>query len=304
MFAPFWANIDLQQEGKIWYRVHLRPDNTTRKADSIVHNITGQHNEFKSAVVAIVTWEDVQNFPADNGNYSDEFSDLENTFQAVIVSDGTNTFILYIYIDIEWSGRWGFGAVVGYNAGDGKNYLNYPGSKTEAISNIDDLESGNFTGIVLFHLTPFANTSNRAAFECHQWHFLDRLRFGDKPSWTQFLSPVPSSISQASSDTRYLKIDSLFGASCFISLHVHSVVIDGDELFPTTLSCYGDRGELDITASSSSPHRPLISQQRIDHELHGNPISLCCVHSKHCHLYHERRPGMSSDGYMPPLLQS
>ena len=37
-----------------------------------------------------------------------------NTFQAVIATDGLETFVLFIYADIEW----GDGATVGFNAGD------------------------------------------------------------------------------------------------------------------------------------------------------------------------------------------
>ena len=38
-----------------------------------------------------------------------------NTFQAVVATDGQQTFVLFIYAAIEW----GDGATIGFNAGDG-----------------------------------------------------------------------------------------------------------------------------------------------------------------------------------------
>ena len=38
-----------------------------------------------------------------------------NTFQAVIATDGLETFVIFIYGDIEWGNR----ATIGFNAGDG-----------------------------------------------------------------------------------------------------------------------------------------------------------------------------------------
>lgn len=41
-----------------------------------------------------------------------------NTFQVVLASDGRQTFVLFIYAEIQWNLR--NNTVVGFNAGDGE----------------------------------------------------------------------------------------------------------------------------------------------------------------------------------------
>ena len=59
-----------------------------------------------------------------------------NTFQAVIATDGLETFVLFIYADIEW----GDGATVGFNAGDGNRSIVVT---TQPL----DLETGSNVGV-------------------------------------------------------------------------------------------------------------------------------------------------------------
>ena len=68
-----------------------------------------------------------------------------NTFQLVLTMDGTRSFGIFLYLDdgIQWTtsdffsgGVNGFGgteAQVGYDAGDGINFLNVDGSRTLSI---------------------------------------------------------------------------------------------------------------------------------------------------------------------------
>jgi len=52
----------------------------------------------------------------------------ENTFQVVIASDGQQTFVFFIYDEIEW----GF-ANIGFNAGDGVRSFMVPTLKKEPM---------------------------------------------------------------------------------------------------------------------------------------------------------------------------
>lgn len=70
----------------------------------------------------------------------------KNTFQAVIASDGSESYILFLYGDLQWStgdsdggsgGTGGAAAVAGINAGDGENYFLLPGSGTASVLNLD-----------------------------------------------------------------------------------------------------------------------------------------------------------------------
>lgn len=67
-------------------------------------------------------------------------------FQAVIASDGSHSYILFLYGDLQWStgdsdggsgGTGGAPAVAGINAGDGENYFLLPGSGTASVLNLD-----------------------------------------------------------------------------------------------------------------------------------------------------------------------
>ena len=59
-----------------------------------------------------------------------------NTFQAVIATDGLETFVLFIYADIEW----GDDATVGFNAGDSVRSI-------VVITPPLDLETGSNVGV-------------------------------------------------------------------------------------------------------------------------------------------------------------
>ena len=58
-----------------------------------------------------------------------------NTFQVVLTSDGTATYVMFLYQEIQWGD---FGTSVGFNAGDGIRGFNHPESSTTAgILNIE-----------------------------------------------------------------------------------------------------------------------------------------------------------------------
>lgn len=71
-----------------------------------------------------------------------------NTFQCVLVTDGTLSFAVFLYAEgeIQWTsgddsggtaGLGGTAAQVGFNAGDGIRYYSLPTSRTEEIVSID-----------------------------------------------------------------------------------------------------------------------------------------------------------------------
>ena len=58
-----------------------------------------------------------------------------NTFQCVLATDGTFSFVIFLYADglIQWSrdDRAEFDAQAGFNAGDGENHTTIAGPQTE-----------------------------------------------------------------------------------------------------------------------------------------------------------------------------
>ena len=76
-----------------------------------------------------------------------------NTFQCVLVTDGSLSFVIFLYGEIQWpaTGR-GRPALVGVNAGDGIKQLNVSGSLTEDIINITTTSNVGMPGVWIFQL--------------------------------------------------------------------------------------------------------------------------------------------------------
>ena len=53
-----------------------------------------EYQSFQPSLLVIATWEDV-------GHY-DSSSDQLNTFQTIVATDGSNSFVLFQYADVQW----------------------------------------------------------------------------------------------------------------------------------------------------------------------------------------------------------
>ena len=245
------------------------------------------------------------NFPDGSSFFQDEKSLLKNTFQATIITDFKYTFLTYCYFDIEFSGRQ-LSAVVGYSAGDGRQFFNQPGSLSEDIVHVSQVKTDNFTGLLFFDLT--STEVAQAELLCRDWYCNDRDRFGDQPQWPDSLVPCPWTLSYADIDFRYTPVlSSSDRGKCFIQTFPFTYS-DGDELLtPETECCYDLQfGVLNLGSplgGSSSPYHRFSPSAR-DHELQDQltvqPFNWCCLESNNCHLYFERRPSRSSSSYSPP----
>ena len=89
-----------------------------------------------------------------------------NTFQGIVITDGSKTYAVYIYLcdDIQWSD----GSVIGFNAG-GSYFANHPLSDTIAARDIDCVNSpGSEWNNVVYDLNPSVSTP--AASTSKQWY--------------------------------------------------------------------------------------------------------------------------------------
>jgi fibulin 1/2 len=304
LLAPFWVDVDIRKEGHVWYGLHGNNldnnNNITNRASDLIHQLRPQHSDFRAQAVYVATWEKVPNFPDGSTDSQDENSILKNTFQAAVITDFENTFLTYCYIDIEYSGRQQ-SAVVGYSAGDGRQFLNQPGSLSEDIVSVSQVSTGNFTGMLFFDLTPVK--MRQAELLCRDWYCSDRRRFGDQPQWPDSLIPCPWTLSYADIDFRYTPVQSSRGHDkCFIQTFPLS---NSELLTPETECCYEPQlGFLNLGSpfgGSSSPyHRFSPRDQELHDQLTVQPFKWCCLESNNCHLYFERRPSRSSSSYLPP----
>ena len=78
------------------------------------------------------------------------FTQQTNTFQCVLATSATESFVLFLYAD----GRIqrGSSALAGLNAGDGINYKTVPGSRTSSIATISRTTNVGIPGIWMFEV--------------------------------------------------------------------------------------------------------------------------------------------------------
>ncbi len=73
---------------------------------------------------------------------------LNNTFQAVMATDGESSFISFVYVDIQW----GAGAHIGLSDGGGVEYITESISFTNATINMDLMSNVNISGVFFYRV--------------------------------------------------------------------------------------------------------------------------------------------------------
>ena len=140
LIAPFWDDVDVRRGGTIYYR----QDNTSSIAEQTQQDISLQfHNIslFYPSLVFIATWDRVVRFGS---------PELVNTFQVVVASDGTRTFVRFNYGDIQWGGSR---TLIGVSIGDGTNFITHPASLSPSVLSLDNSTTTYFeVGCKLSHV--------------------------------------------------------------------------------------------------------------------------------------------------------
>ena len=77
-----------------------------------------------------------------------EFTLQTNTFQCILATSATSSYVMFLYADgkIQWEN----GALAGINAVDGVNYVTIPGSLTPSIINITQTSNVGIPGVWMF----------------------------------------------------------------------------------------------------------------------------------------------------------
>jgi hypothetical protein len=127
--APFWNDIDTRKGGDIFYREVLDA-NTLNIIGNDIRRVFADFSSFRPLWAYIVTWVDVAAF---SGN-----TNKKNTFQAVVVTNGRNSFTIFNYETLEWSVSNNINqhAQAGFNAGDQINYFVLEGSFSIEVVNL------------------------------------------------------------------------------------------------------------------------------------------------------------------------
>uniref|UniRef100_A0A1X7UL16 Sushi domain-containing protein n=1 Tax=Amphimedon queenslandica TaxID=400682 RepID=A0A1X7UL16_AMPQE len=156
LIAPFWADVDTRNgAGVVYYRETTASAIVSKVAQDVQLAFPGQPS-FTAKSVVIVTWYRV--------GYYEENNDKLNTFQCVLATDGSRSYVLFLYLDdgINWvtgdasGGSNGFGgteAYVGFNSGgENSTYFAVEGARTPAVVNIETTSNVRVAGLWIFQV--------------------------------------------------------------------------------------------------------------------------------------------------------
>ncbi|XP_019857191.1 PREDICTED: uncharacterized protein LOC100638611 isoform X14 [Amphimedon queenslandica] len=172
LIAPFWADVDTRSgAGTVYYRETSTSAIVNKVARDVLLAFPGQPS-FTATSVVIVTWYRV-------GYYSRQ-SDKLNTFQCVLATDGSRSYVIFLYLDngINWvtgdasGGNDGFGgteAYVGFNSG-GQNstYFAVQGSRTPAVVNIETTSNVDVAGLWIFQVNEANIVTSTVTVNCSE----------------------------------------------------------------------------------------------------------------------------------------
>ncbi|XP_063957459.1 protein mesh-like [Lytechinus pictus] len=226
--APFWADVDITSDrGIIYYRNVSRvnsSDSAFERAEASVRTSSMELQNFQSSWMFIVTWESVSYYqdPVDN-----QYDRLRNSFQTVLLTDGSISLSLFIYGDITWttgvnqggnaSGLGGNEAQVGFNAGDGVKSHVLDGSYTPDVLNIDNRTNIGIPGIFIFRI----DTENIAQSRCKSFGKLS----------------INPSIGSTLGGTEVIIGGACFNSTSIIKCRFDEKVITGIVISPTSAVC-------------------------------------------------------------------
>ncbi|XP_063292594.1 sushi, nidogen and EGF-like domain-containing protein 1 [Pelobates fuscus] len=124
--APFWADIETSNEGEIYIGTNTSLQLLSQATSDVGSYFPGLN--FSAGMVLVATWVKVPY------HFSTFPSKQVNTFQAVLITDGTDTFLFYNYADLQWpTTNMEEIALAGLNSGRTTGYYQLPGSHTTDI---------------------------------------------------------------------------------------------------------------------------------------------------------------------------
>ncbi|CAJ0955151.1 unnamed protein product [Ranitomeya imitator] len=153
--APFWADVHNGIRGEIYYRETTDPT-ILKMASKEIRKHFRNLTHFSATWVFLVTWDEVT-------FYGGSSTTPVNTFQALLISDGTSSFAMFNYEEITWTtgtasggdpltGLGGVMAQAGFNGGNSTNFFSVPGSRSPEVVNIEESTNVNIPGRWLFKI--------------------------------------------------------------------------------------------------------------------------------------------------------
>nr|XP_027194219.1 nidogen-2-like [Dermatophagoides pteronyssinus] len=149
--AVLYSNVDIRNRGSVYYR-ETKESSLLDRSTNDVQRYFNDGKNFRTQSLFITTWDNVGRF--------EKLSDLGNTVQLVIASNGTDSyaFIMYPEDGIQWlTGHDNIEYLqhamtqVGFMSNEGRYYI-MPGSGTEQVKNFPRMSNINRRGIFAYHI--------------------------------------------------------------------------------------------------------------------------------------------------------
>jgi hypothetical protein len=132
LITPFWDDVDVRRGGTVYYRV----DNTSESsiAQQIQQDISPSIGSFHPSLVFVATWDRVPPYTYFGApNFGDP--SFVNTFQVVVASNGSRTFVRFNYGDIQWGGPR---TLIGVSAGDRVKFITHSASLSPSVLSLEN----------------------------------------------------------------------------------------------------------------------------------------------------------------------
>ena len=164
LIAPFWEDVDINIAGQIFYRF-----SNDSSLLSLFQSYINDSSNFSPVSLFIATWDGVAQLDGDRNMVrimSVQLTQLigklhashlqVNTFQAVIATDGSRTYVGFIYGDIQWGSST---VTIGFNAGDQSRSYTLPESfSDQAVLNLENTSNIGRQGIYIFRVDQLATS--------------------------------------------------------------------------------------------------------------------------------------------------
>ncbi|KAK3609861.1 hypothetical protein CHS0354_015052 [Potamilus streckersoni] len=170
ILMPYFTDIELKHNGVVYYQVtdvtkddQFKELENVIKAESYIRGIKTNARYFEVQFLLVVTWHRVTPYPAESR------SNETMSFQLVLVSDGLETYVLYIYFENEMNLQEN-NAVIGYMTRPGR-LVQHLYSSTPFSRNVSSLlRTRNRRGAIFYELTEFPNEDNVFRHTCIKWY--------------------------------------------------------------------------------------------------------------------------------------
>ncbi|XP_053395370.1 mucin-like protein [Mercenaria mercenaria] len=289
--APFFADTG---SGAVYYR-HFDILNSVKEferddvknVESMVQKIGGVTG-FKAKFILFATWEKVSPFQQAFDRSTTA------TFQAVIVTDGTDTFTLFVY-GYEMM-LWTMAADthvkpdiwIGYTAAGKHKNTNINSFKTTALQIDRNAATNGIAGLLFQRLTSVGTKETNYAIQCIDWYNQNKHMISDIKEMSEKMPGCPCSLDSLIYDPWYRPADDENETS-------YNVEILPSRLFESHgKSCsYSTVTGLWINEVPQAGgvyiyHPDLYAREHIENDI--NAKQFCCSKSNYCHLYYNLHP--------------